>query len=144
MKNLLIIFILVISSTSLSQKKNCLIVNCDEHFVVLYRITEFKNDKSENYYMSFEAGFNDTLEVYINGDLICTKKYKTNPSLGTTGITLKFSNKKKNPVNIIHIKSTTRNHCLEFSIDERFRIMYIGFEKEKWSVTYSNEFTIYE
>jgi len=110
----------------------------------MYRDTAFDEDFPEKYYIGFEGGFNDTLEVYLNGTLISKGLYKTYPSLGSTGAKISFKRKKNVNPNILLIKSTSRNHCLEFSIDARFRVMYIDFEEDKWGVFYSNKFTIYE
>jgi hypothetical protein len=102
---------------------------------------EFSPDK---YYIGFEGGFNDTLEVYLNGILISRGLYKTDPTLGSAGAKILFKVNNKLIPNVLLVKSTSLNRCLEFSFDTRFKIVYIDFEEGKWGVSFSNKFTIYE
>jgi len=144
MKKLTVILLLFVSTNIIGQNNGSFVIGCDESFFVMYRDTIFSFPIPDRFYIAFEGGFDDTLEVYLNGVLISKEFYKTNPVLGTTGGKLFLKNKKNAISNILLIKNTSRNHCLEFSIDTRFRIIYIDFEEDKWGVFYSNKFTIYE
>ena len=133
---------------SFAQNKKYPNINCSESFFVLFRDITPDTNFHDKHYIGFEEGFNDTLEVYLNGALMSKGLYKTDPSLGSAG-RLSFGSKKRNkkcPSSnvVITIKNTSRNRCLEFFMDTRFKIIYIDFAEDKWGITYSNNFTIYE
>jgi len=145
MNKYLTIFLFLFSLTSFAQQKMYSTINCSENFFVMYRDIAYDKEFSpDKYYIGFEGGFNDTLEVYLNGILISRGLYKTDPTLGSAGAKILFKVNNKLIPNVLLVKSTSLNRCLEFSFDTRFKIVYIDFEEGKWGVSFSNKFTIYE
>lgn len=158
MNRLLITFLLLPSCFYLAQQKKYSDINCEEDLCISYYIIsdtteyiteELKEEPKKNkkflheYNILLEEGFNDTLKIYLNGTLIKSGFYTTDPSLGLAG-TITFSEKKKNTDLIIFIKSISRNRCIEFSLDRRFRIIAIQLLEDSWWILYSNKFPLYE
>lgn len=133
----LFLFLSCNSQKSILTLKN----NCNEGFFVFYR-GAIQDKLSKELYLSFEDGFNDTLEIYLNGGFVKRDFYKTNPALGVAG-GIKL-NKLKRDHNILFIYNVTKNRCLELTIDYRYHIVEIDFADDKWGVTYSNDTKVIE
>lgn len=130
----LIFFFFILLSCQSSKRTTQTVNNCYDSFYVQYRC-ESKIKSYREIYLEFEYGFNDTLEIFLNGNLIKRRFYKTDPSLGLAGY-IKLITPKAN--NFIRIINVTQGRCLEFFVDPRYQRILIDFGEKKWGVSFSN------
>jgi hypothetical protein len=138
MKHLFLFSSLIIMGINPSKEKS----NCSESFRVSYSKNKVTVRTSTTHIQLLE-GFNDSIEIYLNNSLVEKGFYQTNRSLGSAGgfIVIK---RRKIRSNVLLIKNISKDRCLEFMIDSRYKIIYVDFDEEIWGIRYSDTFDIHE
>jgi len=107
------------------------------------------------YTICLEEGFEkDSLKLFLNGQLIKQGIFTTDPSTGLAGC-FDFTIDKNYTSLVLYIENTTKNECLEFAIDPRFKIIRINYFdytddseykdiSKNWQIIYDYELPIYE
>lgn len=90
-------------------------------------------DPAEDRIFGFEASFDDTVAVYVNGTLVERRTLKTSSNGSAGQIRVKAAAGAKISI------STTPNDCLEFELKDGFKYLYINrYPVRKWDIAYSN------
>jgi hypothetical protein len=86
----------------------------------------------------FEAGFQDSLEIYLNNKFITRGYFKSDQPTGYTSSKLDVDYSKRIRRSNIIISSLTGKSCIKIEIKKGFAFLEISKAGNKWSVIYSN------
>jgi hypothetical protein len=90
----------------------------------------------------FTNHYNDTVSIFINGNIVYHDKLITNEILGTTEVGFQF---KKQKLNVIEIIFEGNEGKVKYYFDENpYKLLYVSKFKEKILFEYKNEFIYFE
>lgn len=86
----------------------------------------------------FENTFEDSIKVYVNGEIIFDAFVKTDNSKASADTLLGFRYSDKGKTDILKIVSKKMG-CIEFDVNRDYKLIYLFYtEERKWIVRFSN------